>query len=201
LGLREIKMERTRHLIADTALELFSRHGFDHTTIEQVAAAAEVGPRTLYRYFPTKESLIVGFVEAHLAAAVEQLKVQPPDTPLPEALYALVDSVVATIAANSDRILTVYTISDRSPSVRAQFGELWRAWQGHVATEITRRYHGKSADLVGQMGAVLCMLAIDTSVRAWAESGGKANMRRLLNRALEMLRTGEIPIATPPPKA
>src|SRR3954467_5855763 len=108
-------MERTRQLIADTALELFSQHGFDHTTIEQVAAAAEVGPRTLYRYFPTKESLIVGFVEAHLAAAVEQLKVQPPDTPLPEALYALVDSVVATIAANSDRILTVYTISDRSP--------------------------------------------------------------------------------------
>ncbi|MFD1051731.1 TetR family transcriptional regulator, partial [Kibdelosporangium lantanae] len=35
-------MERTRQLIADTALELFSRHGFDHTTIEQVAAAAEV---------------------------------------------------------------------------------------------------------------------------------------------------------------
>ncbi|MFD1048520.1 TetR/AcrR family transcriptional regulator, partial [Kibdelosporangium lantanae] len=161
---------------------------------------AEVGPRTLYRHFPTRESLIVGFVEVHLAAAVEQLKVQPADTPLPEALYALVESVIATISANAERILTVYAIGDLSPSVNAQFGEIWRAWQNEVATEITRRHGGKSAEMVGQMGAVLCMLAIDTSVRVWAQSGGKANMRRLLNRALEMLRSGEIPIATPPTK-
>jgi AcrR family transcriptional regulator len=108
LGLREIKMERTRQLIAEKAFELFIEQGFDHTTVEQIAAAAEVGPRTLYRYFPTKETLIVKFVEVNLFAALDRLREQPDDTPVPEALYALVDSVIATTAANASRVLAIY---------------------------------------------------------------------------------------------
>lgn len=194
-------MERTRQLIAETALELFNQHGFDHTTVEQIAAAAEIGPRTLYRYFPTKEALIVQFVQSHLTAALDQLKAQPDETPLPEALYAVVDSVVASTAANAPRVLAAYELAARTPSVRAQFSELWWNWRTEVAAEISRRNRGKPSDLASDMGAMLCTGAIDTSVRAWVAGGGRANMRRLVNRSLEMLRSGKIPIATPPARA
>jgi AcrR family transcriptional regulator len=197
VGLREIKMERTRQVIAEKAFELFTENGFEHTTIEQIAAAAEVGPRTLYRYFPTKEALIVKFVEVNLFAALDRLREQPDDTPLPEALYALVDSVIAATTANAERVLAVYELAGRTPSVQAQFSDLWWSWRAAVAAEVARRHKGRSPDLAGGLAAALTMVVIDTSVRTWAESGGRANMRRLVNRALDILRTGEVPIASP----
>lgn len=58
-GLRERKKAATMHHVQETALDLFGTHGFDHVRIEQVAAAAEVSPSTVYRYFGTKEGLVI----------------------------------------------------------------------------------------------------------------------------------------------
>jgi AcrR family transcriptional regulator len=197
VGLREIKMERTRQLIAEKAFELFTEQGFDHTTIEQIAAAAEVGPRTLYRYYPTKETLIVKFVEVNLFAALDRMREQPRDMPLSEALYALVDSVINATVANAERVLAIYEFAERNPSVHAQFSDVWTNWRSAVAAEVARRHTGRSADLTGSLAAACTMVIIDVSVRTWTESRGQVNMRRLVNRALDLMRTGEIPIATP----
>ena len=58
-GLRARKMSRTREEIQRRAVELFTSQGYTATTIEQIAAAADVSPRTVYRYFPTKDALVV----------------------------------------------------------------------------------------------------------------------------------------------
>lgn len=58
-GLRERKKGRTRAAIQETAIGLFTRNGYRATTMEQIAAEAEVSERTVYRYFPTKDSLVV----------------------------------------------------------------------------------------------------------------------------------------------
>jgi AcrR family transcriptional regulator len=57
-GLRKRKKERTRQAITDTAMRLFFEHGFDHVSIVQIAAAAEVSVQTVYNYFPTKGDLV-----------------------------------------------------------------------------------------------------------------------------------------------
>ncbi len=88
MGLRELKRERTRRLISDKAFELFTDHGFGRTTVEQIAAAAEVGPSTLYRYFPTKETLVLEFVEDSLFGALGWFREQPADLDLPDACRA-----------------------------------------------------------------------------------------------------------------
>ncbi|GAA4383088.1 TetR/AcrR family transcriptional regulator [Tsukamurella soli] len=59
LGLRERKKLRTRVTLRKVAYELFREQGYDETTVAQIAAAAEVSPATFFRYFPTKEALVV----------------------------------------------------------------------------------------------------------------------------------------------
>ncbi|HWE69657.1 MAG TPA: helix-turn-helix domain-containing protein, partial [Acidimicrobiales bacterium] len=59
LGLAAKKKQRTRTLLAEAAAALFYERGYDATTIDDIAAAAEISPRTFYRYFPTKEDLVV----------------------------------------------------------------------------------------------------------------------------------------------
>jgi AcrR family transcriptional regulator len=57
-GLRERKKQKTRETIISVALELFADKGYEHTTIAEIAEAAEVSPRTIFSYFPSKEDIL-----------------------------------------------------------------------------------------------------------------------------------------------
>ena len=59
LGLRERKKRRTRETVRLAAFELFQKHGYPDTTIEQISELADVSPRTFFRYFPTKAALLI----------------------------------------------------------------------------------------------------------------------------------------------
>jgi AcrR family transcriptional regulator len=93
-SLRERKKQRTRAALAGVALELFAARGFAAVTMAEIAAAAEVGPRTVYRYFADKEELLFGAddeVLDHLRTALAaRPAAEPPARAVVEAVRALV---------------------------------------------------------------------------------------------------------------
>ncbi|MEV5530950.1 TetR/AcrR family transcriptional regulator [Streptomyces prunicolor] len=97
-GLRERKKERTRNLIAQEALRLFRAQGFDEVSVVEIAAAAEVSKATLFRYFPTKEDLVLHRFADHLGEAARVVRERPAGlTPT----AALRDHFLAGLAARN----------------------------------------------------------------------------------------------------
>jgi AcrR family transcriptional regulator len=87
-GLRERKKRRTRANLVDAALELSERQGYERTTVEQIADAVDVSPRTFTRYFPTKDSVILSLLDGLTGAVNAELARQPADVPPFQALLA-----------------------------------------------------------------------------------------------------------------
>src|SRR5262249_57163897 len=76
-GLRARKKARTHDTIADAAISLFLAHGFDQVSINDIAAAAEVSKPTLFRYFPTKEDLVLHRFADHQGEAARVVSDRP----------------------------------------------------------------------------------------------------------------------------
>lgn len=78
-----------RKRIAETALDLFQRQGYADTTIDQIAAAAGVGRRTIFRHFPTKEAILVDHLSLRREVTLQRLRERPVDEPLIASLHAV----------------------------------------------------------------------------------------------------------------
>src|ERR1700744_3033393 len=90
--LRERKRNRTREALITAALDLFERHGYDGTTVADIAAAADIGTRTFFSYFASKEELLFPESDARVAAAVTAIaNREPGDRPADVLLRALRD--------------------------------------------------------------------------------------------------------------
>jgi AcrR family transcriptional regulator len=86
-GLRARKKARTRDAIADAAISLFLAHGFDEVAVNDIAAVAEVSKPTLFRYFPTKEDLVLHRFADHNGEAARLVRSRQPDVPPVTALH------------------------------------------------------------------------------------------------------------------
>ncbi|MEU8896976.1 TetR/AcrR family transcriptional regulator [Nocardia sp. NPDC048505] len=132
-GLRERKKQQTRARIIEVALDLCDEHGFEATTVEQIADAADVSPRTVNRYFEIKEDIILGPVEDFGEAVAGRLRAQPTiGNPLQALCDAFLDMVErgaradASDAVSLRRFQKMQRIVHNSPAVNTramEFGD------------------------------------------------------------------------------
>lgn len=124
-GLRERKKQRTRSTLIDAAVELCLRQGYEHTTVDQIAARAEVSPRTFCRYFPSKEAVVMTLLDGFIDAVERELAAVPAPVPV---LQALKDTHINALRAvssgavadlTSDRIALMLQIINSTPALKA----------------------------------------------------------------------------------
>ena len=142
LGLRERKKQRTRATLIDAAVDLCERQGFDRTTVDQIAAVADVSPRTFSRYFATKDAIALALIDEVLDRTAVELARQPLDMNHFEALLnAYLAMATAAKAAlpgelSADRVMCIVRIILSSSALRQSALE-FRA--NAVDVELARR--------------------------------------------------------------
>lgn len=129
IGLRERKKRRTRATLVDAAIELCGRQGFERTTVEQIAALADVSPRTFSRYFASKEAVLLTLLDDFAAAVAERLAALPAEVSPIEALYRSHVDVLREVSTSDspilspDRIATMLRILNSTESLRLAAAE------------------------------------------------------------------------------
>ncbi|HEY1179643.1 MAG TPA: TetR family transcriptional regulator [Phytomonospora sp.] len=100
-GLRERKKRRTREALIDAAFELFDGQGYEATTVDQIAEAVEVSPRTFFRYFGSKEDVALHLQDSVWIEVLAAFAAQPRRHPLLVAIRRAIAEVVAGIEDGS----------------------------------------------------------------------------------------------------
>ncbi|MCV7088692.1 acyl-CoA-like ligand-binding transcription factor [Mycobacterium interjectum] len=192
LGLRERKKIKTRQAIRREAFRLFDAHGYAATTVEQIADAAEVSPSTFFRYFPSKESLLLADDLDPLILAA--LRAQPPELSPGQAIRRAYGSTMAGLSDEqsefeSTRQRLIFSI----PELKAALYDEYHRTVTVMAEAIGDRI-GRPADdfevrvFVGAM--VGAMMAAYDSAPKTAET---------IYRALDFLDAG-MPLGRPGPR-
>ncbi|MEW2478443.1 TetR family transcriptional regulator [Mycobacterium sp. NPDC049093] len=174
-GLRERKKQRTRAMLIEAAIDLCDRHGFESTTVEQIAAVADVSPRTFSRYFATKDAVVLAFVDEVIESVAVELTAQPDDIGHLEAVYrAHVQAFLKTKTApptqlTADRLLASARIVTSSPALMHTASQ-FRADAVNVA--LSRRMGVPGDDRRLKLTAVVWGSIIMTAI---AELGSRAD--------------------------
>jgi AcrR family transcriptional regulator len=195
-GLRERKKLRTRHALGAAALELAVRHGLDGVTVEQIAEAADVSPRTFFNYFSSKEEAVVAADLERARAMAERLAARPTDEPVLTSVRAVVREMVDGADARARDWVRQVRLVRANPALVPHQLAAYAAIEAQLAAVIAERTGLDAGDLYPVLTAAAVMSAARTATTRWLASDGASDLVTWLDEALDLLETG---LGHPPP--
>ena len=191
-GLRERKKARTRASLREHALRLFREQGYQATTVEQIAAAAEVSASTFFRYFPTKEDVVLqDDMDARMFTALEH---QPPGLGPVAAVRAAAQQVFASYTgADIDVIAETTNLTMTVPEIRARALDEFARTITVVAEAVARRAGRPADDLAVRTiaGAVVgVIMSITIPWEGWSDRTSFEDTFARIDQALALLEAG-----------
>jgi AcrR family transcriptional regulator len=139
LGRRERKKQRTREALITAAMELFEAKGYEHTAVHEITDAVDVAERTFFRYFASKEDLVLSFVRDGITAFAEALAARPPqEEPFTAARHAFLESL-RQLSGGLPSYLSVLRLIDATPALLAAYLRYIHEHDDQVIAVLARR--------------------------------------------------------------
>ncbi|QMU67657.1 TetR family transcriptional regulator [Streptacidiphilus sp. P02-A3a] len=200
LGLRERKKLKTRRAIRAAAFRRFAAQGYEGTTVDQIAADADVSPSTFFRYFPTKEDLVI--TDDYDPIMEAELRSRPTDESILESLLqAMVQPLRAVLANEREDLLLRARLLQGNPAVRARSHVEMNRTREMLLRVFAERTGGTPEDLGLRVQIAALQAVSGETVEYWAEHEGKDDLIQLLEQALGAIATGLTPPAPTPTAA
>ena len=177
---------QTRAEIVDASIALFAAQGFDATSMEQVADAAGVSRRTIYRYFPTKDDLVFESPRQWLAVLNETLGTRTPGESTRDVFVRALLDVVRVIESNRATVVAQFSILAASPSLMARHGRSDAEWTTRylelLGPDVADEPDGP---LLATTAAMALVAAQNALVAVWATSQPDADLLAMTQTMLD----------------
>lgn len=183
----------TKDHIANVAIELFAMYGFGEVSVDDVAAAAGISRRTLFRYYPSKNAIPWGDFDFHLREFTEVFDAADPALPIATTLRAALLDFNTFDESEAARHLQRMRIILETAELQAYSMTLYAGWRDVVAGFVARRTGAQPHDLVPQTIGWLMLgvaLAAHEHWLARGEEADSAALRRDLARAFDTMAEG-----------
>jgi AcrR family transcriptional regulator len=187
-GLRERKKQKTRESIQRTALRLFEKQGYEETTIEQIAAAAEISPSTFFNYFPTKEDVVL--FDAYDPIAIKMFLELPRDVSLNDGVRQVLKGLAAVFQRDEAAILARGRLFMEVPELRTRLWDEAERAQAMLVQILAERAGRPPDDFDSRVTARIVTAAMMEASLEWMRSKGRHGLVELVNRALDVVDSG-----------
>jgi AcrR family transcriptional regulator len=180
---RVAKKAATRTRIREAALRLFEQHGYDQTTVEQIANDAGLTHTTFFRYFPTKEDVVLS--DDYDPLIVDLIRAQPAGrTPAEKVSTALLTGLGSIYESHKEELLQQMRLVLNVPALRA------RLWENQLVDQkmILDAFDEKERTFELEIAIGAVYTASTTALIAWASNDGQQELPALLARAFNTLQ-------------
>ncbi len=188
-GLRERKKHQTRDAVTAAAHDLFRERGFDAVTVDEIAAAANVSPRTVFRYFGSKEAILFGDHAERLELIRQAIAARPVGEPIMIALREAVIEITEHTAEHREVQLTRTRLAASGASVAAYTQTvLIPLWEDALTQAVAARLGVDAAvDIRPRLLAGTAISAMSAASGLWLASNGDGDVVALLHEAFDAL--------------
>ncbi|MFE5738295.1 TetR/AcrR family transcriptional regulator [Streptomyces celluloflavus] len=188
-GLRERKKMQTRQAIRRAAYRLFEKQGYDATPVDQIAEAADVSPSTVFRYFPTKEDIVLtDEYDTVLEAAIRD---RPATEPVVESLRRIAVETLGRSNARDRAELVQRTRLVRDvPALRGRAAEHTARDARMISAVVAERSGRPAGDLTVRVISAAVLAALQEALLRWAEDGHSDDLETRINETFDVLTRG-----------
>lgn len=177
MGLRELKKQRTRKAISDLATQLFIERGYDNVTTAEIAEHAEVSVPTLFKYFPTKESLVFDEDFEMESVLVETVVNRKSNQSILDALLeAGIKEIDSIPPEHRNGFKKFMDLVERTPALSSYAKQMWMRHEKTLAETIRKESKNKISPLEAE---VIARFVLDSYHRAHGEANSKAALRAM----------------------
>lgn len=191
LSLRERKKLKTRIAIRNATYALIEEQGYDATTVEQIADRAEVSPSTVFRYFPTKEDIVL--TDEYDPLAEDLLRARPEDESVLDSLRFIIRRSMAMAMADAPtfaehEMKLRLRLMTEVPAVRSRAMESMSVTGRLMCRAIAERTGRDENDLEVRVYTMGLMSALVETAIYWTEHDYQGDLPVLIDRALDTLK-------------
>ncbi|MBE3000685.1 TetR family transcriptional regulator [Nocardiopsis sp. HNM0947] len=184
----ERKKERTRNALREAAFRLFAEHGYEETTVARIAAEAGVSHMTFFRYFPSKEDVVLH--DDYDPMLEELVRAQPSGKPPLRRVRDAVMSAMPTVYEQEREVLLIRSrLLLTTPPLRSRMAESLSGSQTAFERGLSDPAEAEAPPLASRVVASACVAALTTAITAWVEEGGTGYLPGLMEQAFDALET------------